>query len=337
LHHVRFRGIERCKIFIDNRDREDFLERLGNACSEGRAIVYAWCLMGNHVHLAIRTGSRPLKKTMSSLLTGYAQSFNRRHARSGHLMQNRFKSTVVEEERYFLALVRYIHLNPVRARMVSSLEELAQYPWSGHSVLMGKQKASFQEKDEVLLRFGKKAGIARQELVRFMGDAEARRDGKVFGGAGGGLVRSIGGLSELGEHRRGPKWAYDERILGSGEFVTKVLEQSGEEGLEMIASEDQRRAAYEELARRVSAQLDVDVGELFSGSRRREVARARQIVSYVATRKLGVQTQTVARTMKVSSPAIVAAARKGPETMTGLGMTVEDFLSESNKAGKLIK
>jgi hypothetical protein len=252
-------------------------------------------------------------------------------------MQNRYKSTVVEEERYFLALVRYIHLNPVRARIVSSLEDLAQYPWSGHSVLMGQQKASFQEADEVLLRFGEKAGLARQELVRFMGAAESNRDGNVFGGAGGGLVRSIGGLSELGEHRRGPKWAYDERILGSGEFVTQVLGQGGEVGLETVASEEQRQAAYAELARIVSALLSVEVAELFSGSRRREVARARQIVSYIATRKLGVQTQIVARTMKVSSPAIVAAARKGPVAMTGLGMTVEHLVSESKKTGMLIK
>src|SRR4030042_1544158 len=135
LHHVMVRGIDRAAIFKGDADREDFLSRLDELCANGAAAVYAWCLMDNHLHLAIRAGGRPLATTMRRLLTGYAMGFNRRHGRVGHLFQNRYKSVVVEEERYFLALVRYIHRNPLRAELVASVEALAAYPWSGPAAL----------------------------------------------------------------------------------------------------------------------------------------------------------------------------------------------------------
>jgi REP element-mobilizing transposase RayT len=98
LHHVMVRGIGRAAIFISDADREDFLSRLDAACADGAAAVYAWCLMDNHLHLAIRAGGRPLATTMRRLLTGYAIGLNRRHDRVGPLFQNRYKSVVVESE-----------------------------------------------------------------------------------------------------------------------------------------------------------------------------------------------------------------------------------------------
>ena len=117
-------------------------------------MVYAWALMPNHAHLLIRTGVEPLSRVMRRILTGYAVSFNRRHKRTGHLFQNRFKSILVEEEPYFLQLIRYIHLNPLRSSLVASLDELDAYPWSGHPVLLGRRECAFQECRYVLARFG---------------------------------------------------------------------------------------------------------------------------------------------------------------------------------------
>src|SRR3990172_7539602 len=121
LHHVMVRGIERRAIFRDDRDRADFLRRLAALAAGGALTVYAWALLPNHCHLLLRPGARPLARAMRSLLTGYAGAFNRRHHRAGHLFQNRYKSIVVEEEPYFLELVRYLHLNPVRAGLVPNL------------------------------------------------------------------------------------------------------------------------------------------------------------------------------------------------------------------------
>jgi putative transposase len=126
LHHVMGRGLERQVIFRDDQDRDDFVHRLAALAEATAFTVYAWALLPNHFHLLLRTGARPLAGCMRSLLTGYAGAFNRRHKRTGHLFQNRYKSIVVEEEPYLLELVRYVHLNPVRAGVVADLRALAR-------------------------------------------------------------------------------------------------------------------------------------------------------------------------------------------------------------------
>lgn len=106
------RGIDKTAIFRDDQDRALFLERLGEHVAKGKCLVYAWVLMGNHVHLLFQSGDAGISSVMRKLLTWYAQYFNHRHKRVGHLFQNRYKSILCEEETYLLALVRYIHLNP---------------------------------------------------------------------------------------------------------------------------------------------------------------------------------------------------------------------------------
>ena len=106
LHHVMVRGIERTTIFRDDRDRADFVARLGGLVAQGALTVYAWALLPNHAHFLVRPGPRPLARSMRALPTGYAGAFNRRHHRVGHLFQNRYKSIVVEEEPYLLELQR---------------------------------------------------------------------------------------------------------------------------------------------------------------------------------------------------------------------------------------
>ena len=142
LHHVIVRGIEGRLLFLGDADRQDFLDRLASVVTETGLSVLAWSLLPNHAHLLVRTGARPLATAMASLLTGYAGSFNRRHHRAGRLFQNRYKSILVEEEPYLLELVRYIHLNLFRAGLVRTVEDLDRFPWSGHSVLVGRQGSS---------------------------------------------------------------------------------------------------------------------------------------------------------------------------------------------------
>jgi putative transposase len=115
LHHVIARGIARREIFLADADRDDFLKRLADILMESKTACYAWVLIPNHLHLLLRTGTTPLSSVMKRVLTGYAVGFNRRHNRQGHLFQNRYKSILCQEEPYLLELVRYIHLNPLRA------------------------------------------------------------------------------------------------------------------------------------------------------------------------------------------------------------------------------
>jgi len=140
LQHVMARGIECREIFKDDQDRKSFLERLAVILEETQTQCYAWALIPNHFHLLLRTSLTPLSKVMRRLMTGYAVTFNKRHKRSGHLFQNRYKSVVCEEDQYLLELIRYIHLNPLRAGLVKNLKELDKYPWTGHSAILGKKK-----------------------------------------------------------------------------------------------------------------------------------------------------------------------------------------------------
>jgi len=168
FHHIIIRGIERRKIFRDNRDREDFFERLGKLLLETKTGCFAWAFLPNHAHLFLRTGEVPLATLMRRLLTGYVVSFNRRHKRHGHLLQNRYKSLVCQEETYLQELVRYIHLNPLRARVVPHLAALNSYPYCGHSALMGKRKRPWQEVDYVLHSFGGRIWNARKEYWAYV-------------------------------------------------------------------------------------------------------------------------------------------------------------------------
>ena len=127
LYHVIVRGNERRNVFRDDADRSRYLSRLAFYREKFSFRVLAYCLMDNHVHLAIETGKVPLPRIMAGLQSSYTQYFNRRHQRSGHLFQGRYKAFLVEKDRYGLALLRYIHENPVRARVVERAED---FGWS---------------------------------------------------------------------------------------------------------------------------------------------------------------------------------------------------------------
>jgi REP element-mobilizing transposase RayT len=195
------RGIERRPLVRDDTDRADFVARLA-ALVEARALtVYAWALLPNHAHLLVRTGMRPLARSMRSLLTGYAGTFNRRHKRRGHLFQNRYKSIVVEEDPYLLELVRYLHLNPLRAQVVKDFRTLARYPWTGHSALLGTVPRPWQETRTILTQFGPTPARARRAYRAFV--AAGIPQGRRPEFQGGGLRRSLGGWQAVASLRRG--------------------------------------------------------------------------------------------------------------------------------------
>jgi putative transposase len=189
------RGIERRKIFETDADREHFLERLGEILRETQTTCYAWALIPNHFHLLLRSGTVPISTVMRRLLTGYALWFNRAHRRHGHLFQNRFKSILCQEDAYLLEPVRYIHQNPIRAGLMQGVDDLTQYSFSGHSVLMARIERSWQDTDRVLSLFSKQEGAARRLYKKFVekGIAQGKRDDL----SGGGLIRSVGGWEAI--------------------------------------------------------------------------------------------------------------------------------------------
>ncbi|WP_419175343.1 transposase [Desulfosediminicola sp.] len=130
---------------------------------------------------------------MSRLLTGHAIYFNRRHRRHGHLFQNRYKSILCQEDTYLLELVRYIHLSPLRSKLVKDMDQLVQYPFSGHAIIMGSYEQPWQDNQTVLTYFGnhlKKARSARRTFAAKVAD-QGRRDELI----GGWLIRSSVGCA----------------------------------------------------------------------------------------------------------------------------------------------
>lgn len=126
IYHVILKGLDGRNIFLDDSDRSIFMEKLNKARETGGFQLYAYCLMDNHIHLLIKEGEE-LGTSIKRITVGYVQLHNNKYGRTGHLFQNRFSSEVVEEEQYLMAVVRYIHRNPLKAGMIARLEE---YPWS---------------------------------------------------------------------------------------------------------------------------------------------------------------------------------------------------------------
>jgi REP element-mobilizing transposase RayT len=309
LHHIIVRGIEGKAIFHDRRDRYNFLDRFGDVISDTATPCFGWALMFNHAHLLLRTGLTPLAKVMQRLLTGYAQQFNRRHKRHGQLFQNRYKSFLCEEDAYLLELVRYIHLNPLRAAVVKDLKQLKTYPFCGHHVLMGEFDHEWQDTEYVLDMFGRTMGAARRAYAKFIsqGVSAGRRPELV----GGGLVRSVGGWSALKGYRKiGVRIKGDERLLGSSDFVEKTLKQANER-LEEKARLQAAGPDLEALIAKVAAYFKVDSEELKTVSKERKISRARKMLCYLAVRKLAISCAEVARALKISPSTVSKAVIKG--------------------------
>jgi len=311
LHHIIVRGIERRSIFSDDKDRDNFVDRLADIVTETETFCFGWALIPNHVHLLLRTGKTSLSTVMRRLLTGYAVSYNRRHRRHGHLFQNRYKSILCQEDTYLLELVRYIHLNALRAKIVKNLKELDKYPYSGHSALMGKVPRGFQDAEYVLNLFGKKVSAARRGYRAYLakGVGQGRRPDLV----GGGLIRSAGGWSVVKAMRRAQsRMKGDERILGDGEFAQSVLDAAKEKYEERYLLQAQGQD-LDTVAQRVSALLGINPEQVWASGKHPLTVKARSLLCYWAVRELGFTATEVSRRLMVSQPAVSISVKRGEE------------------------
>ena len=200
LYHVITRGNNRQQIFHSAGDHEKFLSLLARQKIKVPFFLYSYCLMSNHVHLLIERQASTVGRIMQRLLTGYAQYYNRRYQRVGHLLQGRYKAVLCQSDRYLSELVRYIHLNPVRAGMVDMPED---YEYSSHRAYLDMEAAGIVDVDPVLRHFGAKKRPARENYRQFVSAGMSR-----------------GHCEEL--------YAIEtEGILGSDEFVDATIHRIG--------------------------------------------------------------------------------------------------------------
>ena len=309
LHHIIVRGIDRRNIFLDDTDREDFLDRLSAIMDDTQTACFSWALMPNHFHLLLRTGNAAISRVMQRLLTGYAISFNRRHHRQGHLFQNRYKSILCQEEAYLLELVRYIHLNPLRAKIVRNLKELREYPYCGHSAFFKKGYRTWQHSDYILKKFNPSVSVARRQYREFVekGMDQGRRDELV----GGGLIRSAGGWTAAKTlQKAGLFQKNDERILGDGDFVEKVLSLANEK-MERCYRLQAQGVDFQAVIRRAGELTGVDPDAILSRDRGRRTVQARSLACYWAAEELGLKQPEIGLKLGMTQAAVSMAIQRG--------------------------
>jgi putative transposase len=326
LHHIMIRGIERRKIFRNNKDRDDIIERLSNILPETNTSCYAWALMSNHAHFLFRSGEHGIAKVMRRLLTGYAVGFNRKYKRHGQLFQNRYKSVICQEDNYLMELVRYIHLNPLRAKIVSNISELNQYPYSGHSALMNKRKREWQDVEYVLSYFDTDILKARKGYLKYVkqGIEQGRRPELV----GGGLIRSLGGWAEVKKNplKSGDRIKSDERILGDSEFVMQILSEADDELDRRYRLKSQ---GYDivKVEKRVIEIFGIERDELYSGSRKQKISEARSVFCYWCVRELGESMTSIAKGLGLTQPAVGYAVDRGEKIIKNKNINLQKGLS----------
>lgn len=309
LHHVIVRGIEKRKIVDHDTDREDFVSRLGSIALDTETSIYAWTLMTNHVHILLRSSTVGLPTFMRRLLSGYAISYNLRHKRYGHLFQNRYKSIVCEEDIYFKELVRYIHLNPLRAGMVETFSKLDRYRWCGHCAIMNRYDNDWQDRRYVLQWFGKKERDAKIAYREYVGKGIAL--GKRPELTGGGLIRSMGGWSIVKAMRNtGIKEESDARILGSSEFVSEVIKQADKMIKFQLPALELHKYINKEIEKQCKKEK-VTVAMLQSGSRRLPLPKLRKVIVQKLINEHGISLAETARRIGISTSGVAQILRRG--------------------------
>ena len=254
------RGNERKSVFRDDRDRESYLERL--AACRGRLgfFVYAYCLMDNHVHLALERGPEPLSRIMLTLQSAYTQRFNKRHDRVGHLFQGRYKAFLVDRDQYLFALVRYIHRNPVEAGIVSNPED---YRWSSDRFYRRDPVPEWMDADRVLQLLGRRKSTARLSYHRLMDRSTDPKydEAAVLGGA----------------------------IVGDEEYADRVLRVA------MTSLDHDRTASIEWVAQVVALREQLAVADLRRAGNAAVPSAARSIAAYLGRREFRIPVSRTAR------------------------------------------
>lgn len=248
FYHVITRGNRKAVIFNDDKDRERFLQKLLEYKKRYSFIIYAYTLMDNHIHLLIETGKVPLSKIMQGILQSYTQWYNGKYRIVGHLFQGRYKSILCNKGVYLLNLIRYIHLNPVRAGIV---RDPADYNWSSHRVYLGLERSKIVNTGFVLSQFSR----SKQKSVK--------------------MYESF--VLEWMEDGRKEEFysTVDQRFLGDEKFVEGAKEMVEEE----FHREDNilRYRALEEIAKGVEKITGISLYDLRSRSRRKDIVEARSL------------------------------------------------------------
>jgi REP element-mobilizing transposase RayT len=295
-------SIENRNLFLDDDDRKEFLFRFEKKLKECDFQCYAWALMDNHYHLFIRINHLPLSKLMRGLNGGYAQYYNKKYKRRGYLFQNRFQSVLCQDQQYAIELVRYIHLNPLRAGKVKTLQELETWEWCGHGALIGNQSAigaNFQNRQDCLLRFGDNEKDAVHAYLKYLSESYRCEDVKKAGCLGDAEAAEI-----TGSYKGRPA------VIGDPDFVRSAMEQYA-----LCLHRNHRKSDYpvvlNTIAKRISTGYELMEGELFKRGRKNKRTQARAAFCYESHNKEFIPLSVIASYLQMTISPVAALIKKG--------------------------
>ena len=272
LYHVITRGNQRQRIFYDDLDRTKYLEILSRLKQAYSFRIPAYVLMLNHVPLLLETGAVPLSRVMQRLSSGYTQYFNRRHRLAGHLFQGRYKAILCDKDSYLLELSRYLHLNPVRAKVV---RDPAEYPWSSYGGYVQESRGQkWLDTSDVLKQFSRKVSDARKLYRKFV-------------------------LEAIGEgHREKYYEVLDGRFLGDREFAEEINAKAETPGYVRI------KIKSEAFLKAACAVLNKKIEEVRGGGKERERVRARGAICYVGRTRTELSVKSLAEVLGVDATCV---------------------------------
>ncbi|KMQ50800.1 transposase [Chitinispirillum alkaliphilum] len=213
IHHVMSHAVEGIDFFRDEGDMEYLLNKMGKVLKESDCECYGFALMGNHFHFILRPNSISLSNIMQRVNGSFATYYNRKYQRKGYVYRERFKSVLAQEYYYIRELIRYVHLNPLRANVCTSFPELAHYAWSGHACVMGHQKRDWVSVENILAKFSNEFQQARELYLEWMVKGN---------GVNADIWNSRGLFAPANEED--VKLFNDKRVKGDAEYVRSALE-----------------------------------------------------------------------------------------------------------------
>jgi len=280
LYHVILRGNARQDIFFDAEDRCRFFLLVQEGIERYGHRVLSFCLMTNHVHLAIQVGNVPLSRIMQNLSFRYTRWINMRRNRMGHLFQGRYKAVLVEVDTHLLELIAYLHLNPVRAGITEKPED---YPWSSHRAYLGAEPVSWLSADYVLAQFSPNLEQSRWQFAEFVAERILLGHRDEFYGKG----------------------SVDSRIIGEDRFVEKVLSES-----DCLQAP---KPSIEKVLETVEKIYDLQKGDMRAAGKKRRLSEARGLAAWAILELTDATLTDLAKRLGRDVSTISAASRRFDE------------------------
>ena len=304
LYHVMARGNQGQAIFTDDSDRRRYLEILQESQKRYNYLVYAYVLMGNHIHHLVQIGQTPLAKVMQNILFRYTRYWNAKHKKTGHLFQGRYKAILCDKDNYLLELIRYLHLNPVRSKIV---QDPARYPWSSHAAYLAPTRAKWIAAHEAFPLFAKTPAQAVSAYQRFI------RDGLTEG------------------HRADLYEVVEQTYLGDEQFVEKVAERTDDDEVTRPVI-----LSWAEVVGAVCKYFDLSPALALQRGRGRKNAQAKRVMAWIAREVGGFTNHETAKLLRQDPAALSRGVQKLADQLAAdskLHRDVEE-LCEKLRSGK---